>query len=762
MSLETFLFALGCLFLVGLITLFRFWRRSRAEARALERIRELQGSGGIPPTLHPVFDPSRCIGSGACTAACPQGDNVLGLVSGRGTLVDSTQCIGHGRCAAECPVDAIRLVFGTSERGVDIPHLKPTFETNVSGLYITGELAGMGLIANAVRQAREGMANLCDSLTESPRNDDPDLLDVAIVGAGPAGLSAALAAQARGVSYRILEREQDLGGSILHYPRRKLVLSEPADLALAGKVFAPTMVKEELIALWKRLVNTFHIQIDLGTEVRNITRVANGSFHLDTNHGVVRARRVMLCIGRRGTPRKLDVPGESSSKVQYVLVDPEMYTGQRVLVVGGGDSAIEAACALAEETSAEVTLSYRRDRITRARPKNRERIQALIDQGRVAALFESQVLEIRPDTVRLRVRGDETEIPNDAVLIFAGGEIPRDLLDRAGVRFERHFGEEVEGQVGGVDVGVFDTIRDQVRHKGLKDFHKKTDRPSTRMAVVLAGIGAAFVLGILWAGGDYYFAPSSVLEASPELLKFSPTGFWGQTVGVLALVFMISNFLYFLRKESSLLRGVGNIRGWLRFHVFSGLTSAAIVLLHTSLYARNLFAFALYASLVIVVVTGLIGRYIYGFVPQDPRGRPLAHAALVSLSERMAKDFGRLFKKLHLTADIVRVLDLDRRTEYSLPELLWRMLTVWPRRRIRLILLVRRARAEIPNKKRYAEFRRYAREMYRLRHQMDFLPSLKRLLGIWRSGHAVLAFFMVFLVIAHVVIEFWVGYRWIF
>ncbi len=762
MSLDTILFLLGSLFLVLLIGVFRLWRRSRGEARVLDRLRELGGSGPVPATLHPVIDSTRCIGSGACTAACPQGDNVLGLISGRGTLVDGTRCIGHGRCAAECPVGAIRLVFGSAERGVDIPHLRPTFETNVEGLYITGELGGMGLVANAARQAREGMVDLCRSLRGVRRREDADLVDVAIVGAGPAGLTAALAAQQQGVSYRLLERETSLGGSILHYPRRKLVLTEPVDLPIAGKVFSPAMLKEELVQLWADLVQEHDIRIETGVEVRHIVRCESGVFQLETNTGVVRARRVMLCIGRRGTPRKLGVSGEDSSKVQYVLVDPGLYEGQRVLVVGGGDSALEAACMLAEETSAEVTLSYRRERITRAGPRNRERFRHLVDEGLIRALLASRVLEIRPEMVRLAVDEGEIELGNDAVLVFAGGEVSADLLKRAGVRFERHFGEEVEGQVKATTWDVFETIKKQVRHEGLKDFHARQDKAKTRTAVALAGAGAGLVLGLLWWGGAYYFAPSSVRSASEELRRFAPTGIWGQTMGVIALVLMVSNFLYLIRKESRLFRGAGDIRAWLQVHVFSGLTSAAVVLLHSSLYARNLFAIALYASLGIVVSTGIVGRYIYGFVPLDPRGRPLAHAALVSLSERMAKDFGRLFKRLAVATEVQEVLDLEREAGYSLPALLWRMLAVWPLRRIRLVRLVRRARGEIADPDRHAEFKRYAREMFRIRHQMEYLPSLKRLLGLWRSGHAVLAFFMVFLIAAHIIIGFWVGYRWIF
>jgi len=763
MTLEAILFLLGSAFIIFSIAVVWVWRRARGERRARARLRELGEDAAIPPTLHPVIDSTRCIGSGACTAACPQGDDVLGLISGRGTLVDGTRCIGHGRCAAECPVGAIRLVFGSAERGVDIPHLRPTFETNVEGLYITGELGGMGLVANAARQAVEGMEHLCRSLKTLPLPEDPDVADVAIVGAGPAGLTAALAARAHGVSFRLLDRERSIGGSILHYPRRKLVLTEPVELPLAGEVLAPTMLKEELVALWEELTRRYEIPVETGLEVRHLVRDAAGLFQLETNDGVVRARRVMLCIGRRGTPRKLGVPGEETSKVQYVLTDPAAHAGRRVLVVGGGDSALEAACMLAEETTAEVTLSYRRARVTRARPQNRERLAALEAAGRIRVLWESRVLEILPDMVRLDVRGEAVEVGNDDVLVFVGGEMSADFLKRAGVRFERHYEGEVEGQVEPTARGVFSTIREQARAGGIRDFRPPTVKAAgRRFGLLLFLIGVGLVLSIVWWGGAYYFAPGQVRETAEELAAFAPTGIWGQTIGVLALLFMLHNFLYFVRKEFGFMRGVGTLPGWLQVHVFSGLTSTAIVLLHTSLYFRNLFALALYLSLAVVVVTGVLGRYIYGFVPKDPRGRPLAHAALVSLSERMAKDFGRLYRRLDVTSEVTTVLARESQVSVSLPVLLWRLLFVWPWRRVALWRLVRRARLELKDPAKYAEFKTYAQEMFRLRYQMEYLGRLKDLLGLWRAGHAVLAFFMLFLVIAHVIIEFWVGYRWIF
>lgn len=235
--------------------------------------------------------------------ACPQGSDVLGLISGRGTLLDPNVCIGHGRCAAECPTGAIRLVFGTSERGVDIPHLKETFETNVPGLFITGELGGMGHIATAVRQTRGAMEHV-EARVRKLKGvaTAEDVADVAIVGAGPAGLTAALCAMDRGLSYRLLDREEVLGGAILHYPRRKVVLTAPVELPLVGKIHAKRMSKEDLLALWHGIVEEHGIKVEGGNLVSDVRPNGDGSFMVVSNKGELRAKAVLLCLGRRGTP----------------------------------------------------------------------------------------------------------------------------------------------------------------------------------------------------------------------------------------------------------------------------------------------------------------------------------------------------------------------------------------------------------------------------------------------------------------------------
>lgn len=406
--------------------------RRRAAALHARELRESREAGlAEPPSLHPVVDPTRCIGSGACVQACPE--KALGLVGGRAVLTNAAACIGHGACAAACPLEAIRLVFGTEKRGIDIPRLTPQFESNVPGIFIAGELGGMGLIRKAAEQGRQAM----DAIRGRPRNGFD--LDVVIVGSGPAGLSAGLAALEHRLRYRIVEQEDSLGGTVFHYPRHKITMTAPVRLALVGRVRLGEIRKEDLLELWRGIVERTGLLISFGERMEGIEPDGDG-FVVQTTRGRWRTRSVLLAMGRRGTPRKLDVPGEDSAKVVYRLADPAEYAGQRVLVVGGGDSALEAAIALAEQAGTEVALSYRGEAFNRVKARNRERVHAMDAEGRLRVLTGSVVTSIEPGTVSLRCGEAALRIPNDAVVVCAGGLPPMPLLQKAGIRFETKFG----------------------------------------------------------------------------------------------------------------------------------------------------------------------------------------------------------------------------------------------------------------------------------------------------------------------------------
>ena len=405
-------------------------RRRRLSARGRSVLHESRQLGLMEPaSLHPRIDESECIGCGACIKACPEED-VLGLIGGKAQLVRSANCIGHGACQEACPVDAIELVFGTETRGVDIPVLTPDFQTNVPGLFIAGELGGMGLIRNAIEQGRQAV----ESVRELVRGGRGDLLDLVIVGAGPAGFSASLAAKQHGLRAVTLEQER-LGGAVAHYPRGKIVMTAPVELPLYGKLQMRETSKEALLELWRDVERREKPAIRYEERVEGITR-AEAGFEVATSRDRYRTRAVLLAIGRRGTPRKLGVPGEELPKVVYRLVEPEQYRGQRVLVVGGGDSALEAAERIAAEPDSAATLAYRGPSFSRAKPKNRAKVEAAAAAGRLRVLLESEPTRIETSAVRLRCGDREASLANDAVIVCAGGVVPNAFLASIGVAVE--------------------------------------------------------------------------------------------------------------------------------------------------------------------------------------------------------------------------------------------------------------------------------------------------------------------------------------
>lgn len=415
------------------VILILYLRRSRRlhQSAAQELKESLEAGLAEPASLHPVVNPARCMGSGSCARACPE--DALGVVRGKAVLINASACIGHGACLSACPVEAISLVFGTEKRGIDIPNISPEFETNVPGIYIAGELGGMGLIRKAAEQGRQAIEAI------RKRSDGSRELDVLIVGCGPAGLSAGLSAIHHKLRYRIIEQEDSLGGAVYHYPRNKITMTAPVQLAIVGKVKFGEVSKEKLLEFWTGVVQSTGLQVNFRERLTGIERDGDG-FVVQTDRARYSARSVLLAMGRRGTPRKLDVPGEEHSKVVYRLVDPEQYRGQKVLVVGGGDSALEAAIALAEQPGTRVTLSYRSAAFSRVKPKNRERVDALRTSGGLEVLLESSVNEIGVREVKIAQGGQTLARANDAVIVCAGGELPTPLLRKIGIQFETKFG----------------------------------------------------------------------------------------------------------------------------------------------------------------------------------------------------------------------------------------------------------------------------------------------------------------------------------
>jgi len=422
---------------IGLLIAIHVYRKHK-KAKHSEAIKNEEFEAGLtePASLHPVIDPLLCMGCGSCVKACPEQAShpVLGLIRGKAQLIAPTNCIGHGACKKACPFDAITLVFGTEKRGIELPVLAPNYESSLPGIFIAGELGGMGLIRNAIEQGTKAMLSI-EEVCKSGHSLDND---VVIVGAGPAGFSSTLYAKSKNMKYVTIEQES-LGGTVFQFPRGKLVMTAPVDLPMVGKVKIKETTKEELLSFWENIEKESGISINYKERVVSIEPSDSG-YVVNTTKGKYPTRTVLLAIGRRGTPRKLGVPGEELSKVVYRLIDPEQYVNQHVLVIGGGDSALEAALAISEQPGTTVSLSYRSEAFGRAKKKNREKIALASKSERINLLMKSNVISFDKEFVKLDYAGSEIEIPNDAALICAGGILPTGFLNEIGITVETKHG----------------------------------------------------------------------------------------------------------------------------------------------------------------------------------------------------------------------------------------------------------------------------------------------------------------------------------
>jgi thioredoxin reductase len=325
------------------------------------------------------------------------------------------------------------MVKASPSMSKDLPSLTPEFETTIKDLFIVGELGGLALIKNAVNEGRDCIDVIARRLQSRPLPHGTGLYDVLIVGAGPAGISASLRAIEKKLNYITLERDE-VGGTVAKFPRQKLVMTSPVQFPMYGKFNKLQLSKEHLLAFWDMILNRSDLHCSTGEKVEDILKLPDGTFTVRTSSRQYRARAVVLALVRAGEPRKLGIKGEELPKVMYRLIEADHYIHKRILVVGGGDSAVEAAMGLAQQKGNTVTLSYRQEQFGRVKERNLRRIEECMKSGKIKVIFNSLPVEFKPDSAVLDVSGRRHEIPNDFVWIFAGGQAPNEFLNKIGVR----------------------------------------------------------------------------------------------------------------------------------------------------------------------------------------------------------------------------------------------------------------------------------------------------------------------------------------
>ncbi len=429
------------LLIAFIVTLFFVRRYLNEQKRREQEAKEAQKKGSLrsdgPQSQHPHIDNVECIGCATCTTVCPEGD-VLAMLGGQAVIVNGYKCIGHSLCAEACPVGAITMVMASPSVGGDLPQLSPEFETSVPNMFIVGELGGLALIKNAINQGRDCADTIANRIPNIKKPGcGPDVLDLLVVGAGPAGISASLRAIEKKLKYLTVD-SGEIGGTVAKYPRQKLVLTSPVELPLHGKFKKTELSKEDLLKMWSEILKRADFKFSQGEKVEDIQKDESGIFTITTTKTKHRAHSVILALGKGGIPRKLGVKGEDLPKVMYRLIEADHYVNKKILVVGGGDSAVEAAMGLANQTGNQVTLSYRKEAFSRIKDRNEKRVQESIQKGKIKMLFNSMPVEFKEKSVLIEVNGQQQEIPNDFVWIFAGGEPPTAFLKKVGVRVGLH------------------------------------------------------------------------------------------------------------------------------------------------------------------------------------------------------------------------------------------------------------------------------------------------------------------------------------
>ncbi len=735
----TLLIGVVLVLLISLFAAIARRRELRLMSVAVQERDRVESQGASDAQLrYPVIDLSRCMGCGTCVMACPE-DGVLELVHGQAAVVNSSLCEGIAACARECPVGAIVVTMGDLRERRDVPVLTETLEAVDSpGLFLAGEITAHALIKSAIDQGSMVGTEVARRV-ESGSTSNDSVLDLCVVGAGPAGLSCSLEAKQRGLRFVTLDREQQLGGTVAKYPRRKLVLTQPVELPGHGSMNQKSYSKEELIDLWKRVASEDELPILPGQVFEQLERNEDGNYVVRTSTGTFTAKNVCLALGRRGDPVKLGVPGEHLNKVTYGLMDAQSYQGRQVLVVGGGDSAVEAAMALAEQDGTSVTLSYRKPGFFRVRARNLERLEACRDNESLSVVFESEVRSIETNTVHLSVGSANSQsvvtLPNDDVFILAGGSPPFELLENAGVSFDAsgHKAPEVIREQG---AGVIRALQ----------------------------IGLALsVAALIWAlfNADYYLLTSVERAAHEKHIYLRSSRGLGLIFGIASVTLIAGNLFYLVRRSSSFKLEWGSLSGWMTSHVATGILAVLFALMHGVMDPKNSAGGHAFWGLVFLLATGAIGRYFYAWVPRATNGRELDLAEVkaklagpISLASDDSDDV-RAFKR-EAGADVIELIE-QRQWRGSLFGRIAAMVGIRGDLRRTLAKIIERGKERGVPDESIKETVSLARGAFRRSLMLAHFEDLRGILATWRYFHRWMAVLMVALVVVHVVYAFTYG-----